>query len=86
MVLHAQPAHYTLDGAHGVANPKGLHASRLGVDIHVMADGRRSAPETVQNAHLQVMGVIASPVAAGYACLSPEERDLGVALVDLARR
>ena len=36
MVLHAQPAHYTLDGAHGVANPKGLHAERLGVDIHVM--------------------------------------------------
>ena len=40
MVLHAQPAHYTLDGAHGVANPRGLHAERLGVDVHVMlADG-----------------------------------------------
>ena len=39
-VLHAIPAHYTLDSAHGVANPKGLHAERLGVDIHVMlADG-----------------------------------------------
>ena len=25
MVLHAQPAHYTLDGADGVADPKGLH-------------------------------------------------------------
>ncbi|MCZ8170658.1 MAG: hypothetical protein O9272_02855, partial [Brevundimonas sp.] len=33
MVLHAQPAHYTLDGADGVADPKGLHAERLGVDI-----------------------------------------------------
>lgn len=85
MVLHAQPAHYTLDGAHGVANPKGLHASRLGVDIHVMlADGApvRNLTESVQNAHLQVAGVIASPVAAGYACLSPEERELGVALVE----
>ena len=30
-VLHAQPAHYTLDGAHGVPNPKGLHAERLAV-------------------------------------------------------
>ena len=39
-VLHAQPAHYTLDGAHGVPNPRGLHAERLAVDIHVMlADG-----------------------------------------------
>ncbi|MEP7223199.1 MAG: cell division protein FtsA, partial [Novosphingobium sp.] len=55
MVLHAQPAHYTLDGAHGVANPRGLHAERLGVDIHVMlADGApiRNITEAVQNAHL----------------------------------
>ncbi|MEY4672128.1 MAG: cell division protein FtsA [Pseudomonadota bacterium] len=85
MVLHAQPAHYTLDGADGVSDPKGLHAERLGVDIHVMlADGApiRNITEAVQNAHLQVESVVASPIAAGYACLSPEERDLGVALVE----
>lgn len=86
MVLHAQPAHYTLDGAHGVANPEGLHAERLGVDIHVMlADGApiRNITEVVQNAHLEVDSVIGSPIAAGHACLSPEERDLGVALVEM---
>lgn len=86
MVLHAQPAHYTLDGAHGVANPKGLHAEMLGVDIHVMlADGApvRNITESVQNAHLDVEAVVASPVAAGYACLHPEERELGVALIEL---
>lgn len=85
-VLHAQPAHYTLDGAHGVSNPKGLHAERLGVDIHVMcADGApvRNITEAVQNAHLDVESVVASPVAAGYACLSQEERELGVALIEL---
>lgn len=85
MVLHAQPAHYTLDGADGVSDPKGLHAERLGVDIHVMlADGApiRNITETVQNAHLQVEAVVGSPIAAGYACLNPEERDLGVALVN----
>ncbi len=85
-VLHAQPAHYTLDGAHGVANPRGLHAERLGVDIHVMlADGApvRNLMEAVQNAHLDVEGVVAAPLAAGYACLSDEERDLGVALVEI---
>lgn len=84
-VLHAQPAHYTLDGANGVSDPKGLHAERLGVDIHVMlADGApvRNITECVQNAHLQVEAVVGSPIAAGYACLSPEERDLGVALVE----
>lgn len=85
MVLHAQPAFYTLDGAHGVANPKGLHAERLGVDVHVtMADGApiRNVTEAVQNAHLEVEAVVASPLAAAQACLTDEERDLGVALVE----
>ena len=85
MVLHAQPAHYTLDGADGVADPKGLHAERLGVDIHVMlADGApiRNLTEAVQNAHLDVDAVVGSPIAAGHACLSAEERELGVALVE----
>ena len=85
MVLHAQPAHYTLDGANGVSDPKGLHAERLGVDIHVMlADGAplRNITEAVQNAHLEVEAVVGSPIAAGYACLSHEERELGVALVE----
>ncbi len=85
MVLHAEPAHYTLDGADGVSDPKGLHAERLGVDIHVMlADGApvRNISEAVQNAHLEVEAVVGSPVAAGYACLSAEERELGVALVE----
>ena len=86
MVLHAQPAHYTLDGAHGVANPRGLHAERLGVDIHVMlADGApvRNLIEAVQNAHLDVEAVVAAPIAAGHACLTPEERELGTALVEI---
>lgn len=85
MVLHAQPAQYRLDGAHGVANPRGLHAERLGVDIHIMlADGApiRNLTEAVQSAHLEVEAVVGSPIAAGQACLSPEERDLGVALVE----
>lgn len=85
-VLHAIPAHYTLDGAHGVANPRGLHAERLGVDIHVMlADGApvRNLMEAVQNAHLDVEAVVAAPLASGYACLTEEERDLGVALVEI---
>ena len=85
VVLHATPAHYTLDGAHGVANPRGLHAERLGVDVHVLlADGPpiRNMTEAVQNAHLAVDGVVASPIAAGHACLTVEEREIGVALVE----
>src|SRR3546814_14273977 len=73
----------------GVANPRGLYAERLGVDIHIMlAEGApvRSLTEAVQNAHLDVEAVVATPLAAGYACLSDEERDLGVALDEVDRK
>ena len=86
MVLHAQPAHYTLDGAHGVANPKGLHAEQLGVDVHVMlADGApvRNLRDAVERAHFSVEAVVATPIASGLACLGPEERELGAALIEL---
>jgi len=42
----------------------------------------RNITEAGQNAHLEVDAVVASPMAAGHACLTPEERDLGVALVE----
>ena len=86
MVLHAQPALYTLDGLTGVKKPLGLHADRLGVHIHVVAaDGSpvRNLGLCVANAHLEVKSIIAAPVATGMACLSDEERELGVALVEL---
>lgn len=86
MVLHAQPALYTLDGLTGVKKPLGLHADRLGVHIHVVAaDGSpvRNLDLCVRSAHLEVKSIIASPVATGMACLSDEERELGVALVEL---
>ena len=86
MILHALPALYTLDGLQGVKKPLGLHADRLAVDIHVVA----AEPPPVKNldlcvrsAHLGVEAIVASPVAAGKACLSEEERELGVALVEL---
>ena len=86
MVLHAQPALYTLDGLAGVKTPLGLHADRLGVHIHVVAaDGSpvRNLDLCVRSAHLEVKSIIAAPVATGLACLSDEERELGVALVEL---
>ena len=86
MVLHAQPTRYALDGLSGVKRPLGLHADRLGVDIHVVAtDGSpvRNLDLCVRSAHLEVKSIIAAPVATGLACLSEEERELGVALVEI---
>jgi cell division protein FtsA len=86
MTLHALPALYTLDGLQGVKKPLGLHANRLAVDIHVIAaepSPVRNLDLCVRSAHLGVEAIVASPVAAGKACLSEEERELGVALVEL---
>ncbi len=86
VVLHAHPALYTIDGLEGVEDPVGLHADRLGVDIHVVsADPAplRNIDYVIRSAHLGVKAIVASPVAAAVACLAPEERDLGVALIEL---
>lgn len=85
MPLHIQPTLYSLDGVGGVANPLGLHADRLGVDIHVvLADQSpvRNIDMTARAAHLDVESVVVAPIATGMACLTAEERDLGVALVE----
>jgi len=86
MILHAQPTLYTLDGLNGIKNPKGLHADKLGVDIQVIAaepSPVRNLDLCVRSAHLEVKSIVASPVATGMACLSDEEREIGVALVEL---
>lgn len=85
MALHIQPTLYSLDGVGGVANPVGLHADRLGVDVHVvLADQSpvRNMDMTVRAAHLDVESLVVGPVATGLACLTSEERELGVALVE----
>ncbi len=86
VVLHAHPALYTIDGVEGVKQPIGLHADRLGVDIHVVAADPaplRNIDYVIRSAHLGVKAIVASPVAAALACLTEEERELGVALVEL---
>jgi cell division protein FtsA len=84
--LHISPTLYSIDGVGGVASPLGLYADRLGVDIHVvLAEPApvRNLDMTARAAHLGVEAVVAAPIAAGLACLTAEERELGVALVEL---
>ena len=86
VVLHAHPALYTIDRAQGVQQPIGLHANRLGVDIHVIAadpSPLRNIDTVIRRAHLGVRAIVASPIAAALACLNDEERELGVALVEM---
>jgi cell division protein FtsA len=84
--LHAEPALYTVDGLEGVNDPRGFHANQVGMDIHVITAQTppcRNLDLAVRNAHLGVDRIIASGVAASHAVLNEEERDLGVALVEV---
>ena len=85
-VLHASPALYTIDGLQGVEAPLGFHADRLGMDVHVVTaetPPTRNLDLVVRNSDLGVRVMVASPVAASLACLAREERELGVALVEI---
>ena len=78
MVLHAHPALYTLDGVKG-SSPIGLHADKLGVDIHVVAADPaplRNIDYVIRSAHLGVKAIVASPVAAALACLTTRNASL----------
>jgi cell division protein FtsA len=84
--LHAEPTLYTIDGLEGVTNPRGFHADRLAVDIHVLTAATppcRNLDLAVRNAHLDVEAIVASGVAASASVLNEEERELGVALVEI---
>ena len=84
-VLHAQPALYAVDGTF-VESPVGFHADRLAMDIHVVTADTppiRNLDLAVRNAHLGVRTMVASPAAASLAVLAREERELGVALVEI---
>ena len=85
-VLHAAPALYTIDGQGAVLNPVGLHARTLGAAIHIVsADAAplKNLETAVRSADLHVDAIVASPLASGRATLTKEEREIGVALVEI---
>ena len=45
VVLHSLPIGFTLDDAHGVRDPRGMLASRFGVDMHVVTADARAGPQ-----------------------------------------
>ncbi len=85
-VLHILPQEYILDSQRGILNPLGMAGVRLEVDVHIVA-GASSVAKNIFRAcdrcGLDVDGMWLECLASASAVLSPEERELGVALVDL---
>jgi len=86
-VLHYFDRHYQIDGTREVTNPVGLVGTRLEADVHIVF-GQHNRIETNCRLIADVMGypavdVAFSPVAAGFAVLSPEETEKGALLIDI---
>ena len=85
-VIHAIPIDYTIDGNGGISDPRGMTGQSLGVNIHIVrvASGPfNNLVLCVSRAHLNIVGVVIEPYAASLACLSDDEMDMGVTLINI---
>jgi cell division protein FtsA len=85
-VLHSLPISYSIDGADGIRDPRGMVGGRFGVDMHVATTETAAARNlmlAVERCHLDVEAMVASPYVAGLAVLADDEADLGAAVVDM---
>ncbi len=85
-VLHVLPQQYILDGQSGIKEPKGMSGVRLEARIHIITGAVTSAQNIVRcvnRAGLDVDDVVVEQLASAEAVLDIDERDLGVALVDI---
>jgi cell division protein FtsA len=85
-ILHFIPTGYTLDGQNGIKDPVGMAGDRLEVNVHSIT----GAVSPLQNllkccemAGLEVIEVVFEPLAAAASTITDEEKELGVALVDI---
>jgi cell division protein FtsA len=85
-VLHSLPVSYSIDGANGIRDPRGMLGARFGVDMHVATSDIAAARNlilAVERCHLSVEAMVASPYVAGLSALADDEADLGAAVVDV---
>lgn len=85
-VLHTLPQEYIVDGQRGIIDPLGMSAMRLEVKVHVVTGAVSSAQNIVRccrRSDLEVADLALESLASAKAVLSREEREIGVALVDL---
>ena len=84
-VLLVEPQEFVIDG-HEVKEPIGMSGGRLEVKVHIVT-GAQSAAENivkcVRRCGLEVDQLVLNPSASAAAVLSADEKDLGVAVVDI---
>ena len=85
-ILHILPQEFVIDSQEGVKEPVGMSGVRLEVKVH-MVTGAVSAAQNiikcVRRCGLEVDDIILEQLAASYAVLTEDEKELGVCLVDI---
>ncbi|HTP42151.1 MAG TPA: cell division protein FtsA [Nitrospiria bacterium] len=85
-ILHVIPQEFILDGQEGIKDPLGMSGVRLEADVHIItaaATTMQNIVKCVNRAGLDVAGVILQPLASSEAVLRPEEKEQGVAMIDI---
>jgi cell division protein FtsA len=80
------PIHYRLDEEGGISNPIGRMGTKLGVSAQVItASGPAigALKKVLDQAKLGIQEIVAQPLASARAVLTPDERDMGVVLLDI---
>ena len=85
-IIHAIPQDYTVDGEPGILDPIGMSGIRLEANFHIIT-GQISASNNlrkcIEKAGCTVADITLEPIASSHSVLSEEEKEAGVALVDI---
>ena len=85
-ILHVLPQEYVIDNQDGIRQRIGMSGVRLEAHVHVVTaalSATQNISKCVARCGLSVDELIMQPLAASYAVLTDDEKDLGVCLVDV---
>jgi cell division protein FtsA len=85
-IVHVLPQDFVVDEQDGIGAPVGMTAARLEVNVHVVtgsASTTQNVVACVNRAGVAVIDTVLEQLAAAEAVLTPDEKELGVALVDI---
>jgi cell division protein FtsA len=85
-LLHAIPQDYIIDQQAGISEPIGMTGSRLEAEVYlvtVLSSALLNLKKCVERAGYHVAEFVLEPLAASLAVLTPDERELGCAIVEL---
>lgn len=85
-VLEIIPKDFIIDGEGGIKDPLNLQGIKLEVEslaICAFSPYVKNLIEAVLGADLEIGEIVPSPLAASFSVLTPQQKELGVALVDI---